>query len=155
MVGMSSASENADRIEREVLIDAPVERVWRLVSEPGWWIGDGDPANRVITREGEVVVVDYPPYGRFQVLPISADPPRYISYRGGEGTGRALVAGTCTLVEFFLGEQDGGTALRVVESGFASLYPSAERRAAAVEGNIGGWEMQLGVAKRDAERASA
>ncbi|MGI9002113.1 MAG: hypothetical protein ACR2GH_10630 [Pseudonocardia sp.] len=39
---MSTAHENADRIEREILINTPLDRVWDLVSEPGWWIGDGD-----------------------------------------------------------------------------------------------------------------
>lgn len=58
-------------------------------------------------------------------------------------------------MEFFLTEHNGGTLLRAVESGFAALYPPAERHAAAVEDNIGGWEMMLGVAKRDAEREAA
>lgn len=152
---MRNAGEDADRIKREVLINAPIERVWALVSEPGWWIGDGDPSHRVVRREGNLVIVDYPPHGRFPVLPVSSDAPHYVSYRGGDDASQPLVEGTSTLVEFFLAEQDGGTLLRVVESGFASLYPSAERRAAAMEDNVGGWEMQLGVAKRDAERMPA
>jgi len=154
MVMMSSARESGDRIEREILIDAPIERVWSLVSEPGWWIGDGDPSSRVATREGDLVLVDYSPYGRFPVLPISAGPPHYASYRGSEDPTQTPAQGTSTLVEFFLTEQGDGTLLRVVESGFASLYPSSEHRAAAVEDNVEGWEMQLGFAKRDAERAS-
>jgi hypothetical protein len=59
------------------------------------------------------------------------------------------------LVEFFLAERPGGTLLRVVESGFEVLYPSAERRAAAFEDNVEGWRMQLGLAKQDAERDAA
>jgi hypothetical protein len=31
-----SAGEIADRIEREILIDAPIERVWQLVPIAGW-----------------------------------------------------------------------------------------------------------------------
>ena len=58
-------------------------------------------------------------------------------------------------MEFFLTEQGGGTLLRVVESGFTSLYPSADARATAVEDNVGGWEMQLDVAKRVAEQMQA
>jgi len=150
---MSGTGGDMDRIEREILIEAPIERVWALVSEPGWWVGDGDPSHRTISRQGDVVMVDYPPYGRFPVVAISTDVPRYVSFRGGEDPDQALTEDTSTLVEFFLTEQDGGTLLRVVESGFASVYPSAERRATAVEDNVGGWEMQLGVAKRDAERA--
>jgi uncharacterized protein YndB with AHSA1/START domain len=79
-----SASECGARIEREIQIDAPIERVWSLVSEPGWWIGDGDPSSRVATREGDLVVVTTHPHGRFPVLPISAGPPQYASYRGSE-----------------------------------------------------------------------
>ena len=30
-----------DTIEREILINAPMERVWALVSEPGWFINAG------------------------------------------------------------------------------------------------------------------
>ncbi|MGH3569931.1 MAG: SRPBCC family protein [Pseudonocardia sp.] len=152
---MSGAGEVADRIEREILIDAPLERVWRLVSEPGWWIGDGERSGQVVSREGDLVVVDYPPHGRFPVLPVTTHAPHYVAYRAAEDPGQTLAEGTSTLVEFFLAEKDGGTLLRVVESGFASLYSSAERRAAAVEDNIEGWEMQLGFAKRDAERAPA
>jgi uncharacterized protein YndB with AHSA1/START domain len=153
---MSDAGEIIDRIEREVTIPAPLERVWRLVSEPGWWIGDGDPASpRVVTREGDVVVVDYPPHGRFPVLPVSTDAPHYVSYRSGDDPSQVLAEGNSTLVEFFLTEHNGGRLLWVVESGFAALYPSAERHAAVVQDNIGGWELMLGVAKRDAEREAA
>jgi uncharacterized protein YndB with AHSA1/START domain len=149
---MSSEAEVPDRIEREVLIDAPIETVWRLVSEPGWWIGDGDRSGHVVTREGELVIVDDPRYGRFPVLPVSSDAPRHASYRSAY-PGQDPREVPTTLVEFFLTEKDGGTLLRVVESGFASLDVSAERRAKEIEGNTEGWEFQLGVAKRDSERA--
>ena len=149
---MSVPDASQDRIEREIQIDAPIERVFRLVSEPGWFIGDGEPGKTTTTREGDVFVVDFPPYGRFPILPVTSDAPHYVSFRGGDDPAQPLVEGTSTLVEFFLSERDGGTLLRVVETGFAALYPNAERRAAAYDGNIEGWEMQLAFAKRDAER---
>ncbi|CAG7581361.1 SRPBCC family protein [Rhodococcus opacus] len=149
---MSVPDASQDRIEREIQIDAPIERVFRLVSEPGWFIGDGEPGKTTTTREGDVFVVDFPPYGRFPILPVKSDAPHYVSFRGGDDPAQPLVEGTSTLVEFFLSERDGGTLLRVVETGFAALYPNAERRAAAYEGNIEGWEMQLAFAKRHAER---
>lgn len=152
---MSVGNESEDRIEREILIEAPIERVWRLVSEPGWWIGDGDRSAQVITREGDLVVVDDPRYGRWSVLPVSSEAPRRVAYRGGALPGQAPAEGASTLVEFFLTEHGGGTLLRVVESGFASLDIPAERRAAAIEGNIEGWQLQLGFAKREAERIRA
>ena len=149
---MGTAVEGADRIEREILIDASIERVWRLVSEPGWWIGDGDRSAQEISREGDLVIVDDPRYGRYLVLPVSTDAPHHVSYRSSPSSGQAPGEGTSTLVEFVLAEQGGGTLLRVIESGFAALALPAERRAAMLEDNIDGWEQQLGVAKRDAER---
>jgi uncharacterized protein YndB with AHSA1/START domain len=152
---MTAAADVPDRIEREILIDAPVDRVWRLVTEPGWWIGDGEPTRRTVERDGDVVIVDFPPYGRFPVLLVSSDEPRYVAYRCGDDASLVPAEDNATLVEFFLSEQPGGTLLRVVESGFGVLYPSAERRAAAFEGNVEGWRIQLGMAKQDAERDAA
>jgi pentapeptide MXKDX repeat protein len=149
------AVQGADRIEREILVDAPIERVWRLVSEPGWWIGDGDRSAQDISRDGDLVTVDDPRYGRYLVLVVSADAPHHVSYRSSPLPGEPPAEGTSTLVEFVLAEQGGGTLVRVVESGFASLAVPAERRAAMVEGNTAGWELQLGVAKRDAEHVRA
>jgi uncharacterized protein YndB with AHSA1/START domain len=46
-----------------------------------------------------------------------------------------------TLVEFTLRDVEGGTLLRVVESGFGRIPP--ERRGEAYRGNEGGWTQQL------------
>lgn len=128
-----------DRIEREIQVDAPIERVFALVSEPGWWIEDGP--QRSVTREGEVTWVELPQHGRFPVVPVSAHPPHHLAFRGG---GPGQEPGEGTLVEFHLAERDGGTWLRVVESELGTPFD--------VEGNEKGWEHELAVAKRAAER---
>ena len=46
-----------DRIEREITIDAPVDRVWTLVSEPGWYINDKQITEHRIETRGEVTIV--------------------------------------------------------------------------------------------------
>ncbi|MEN3297968.1 polyketide cyclase [Pseudonocardia sp.] len=147
--------EIVDRIEREIVIAAPPERVRELVSRPGWWIGDGDRSKQVVTWEGGVAVVEAPPYGRFSVLPVPSDDPDRIVFRGAEYTAEPLTKGTSTLVEFVVAAHGSGTLLRVVESGFAALYPAEEDNAIAVEGNMVGWRFQLDVAKRECERAAA
>ena len=38
---MTAGSNVSDTIEREIFIAAPAEKVWELVSVPGWWINDG------------------------------------------------------------------------------------------------------------------
>ncbi|GAB3508866.1 SRPBCC domain-containing protein [Amycolatopsis cihanbeyliensis] len=143
-----------DRIEREILIDAPVERVWSLVTEPGWWISDaGDRAGRRRWREGDLEVVEDPRYGRFPVRLERTEPRQYVAYRWssafpGENPGE----GNSTLIEFWLSERDGGTVLRVAESGFAALETTDEVRERAFGDNTGGWAEQLDVLKGLAER---
>ncbi|WP_218593433.1 SRPBCC domain-containing protein [Pseudonocardia oceani] len=127
-----------DRIEREIRIDAPIERVFALVSEPGWWIEDGP--ERTVTREGDVTVVELPRHGRFPVVTVSADAPHHLAFRGG-GPGQTAEEGT--LVEFHLTEDGGGTLLRVVESGFGA--------GADIAGDEQGWEHELAAARGRAE----
>ncbi|HZQ36970.1 MAG TPA: SRPBCC domain-containing protein [Dehalococcoidia bacterium] len=144
--------ETPDRIEREVLIAAPLVRVWDLISQPGWWIGDGDRSVLTVTGDGESYLVDHPQYGRFPLRLVASDPPRSIAFRWELGTpDQETRAGAATLVEFSLREAPGGTVLRVVESGFAATAEGQRAR----EGNVKGWEFQLEVARRDGEQVAA
>jgi uncharacterized protein YndB with AHSA1/START domain len=137
-----------DRIEREIQIDAPIERVFALVSEPGWWIEDGP--QRSVTREGDLTVVELPAHGMsFPVLSLTQDPPRYACFRSAY-PGMEPVEGTSTLVEFTLTEQDGGTLLRVVESGYDALTVPCDTTR-----NVEGWERELRAAKQRSERVRA
>ena len=92
-----------DDIEREIVIDAPVATVWGLVSEAGWWIGDGDRSRQTRSREADDVdVVTDPRYGSFRIRTEKSDPPRYVAYRWlDDGDERAT-----TLVEFWLSEAE-------------------------------------------------
>jgi uncharacterized protein YndB with AHSA1/START domain len=143
-----------DKIEQEIDIAAPMDRVWRLVSEPGWWIGDGDRSGQTVHREGEFEIVADPRFGSYPVRVETVQPSTYVSYRWASGfPGENPREGNSTLVEFWLTERDGGTLLRVVESGFASLEIPDAKRAQAVNGNVKGWHQQLGILRRDAEPA--
>src|SRR4249919_1813509 len=57
-----------DRIDRSIEIDAPAERVWDLVTRPGWWINEGavDPEPDVHV-DGSLTVLTHPKYGEFQL----------------------------------------------------------------------------------------
>lgn len=146
--------DKPNKIEREVDIAAPVERVWQLVTEPGWWIGDGERSGQSRHREGDLEIVEDPKYGRFPVRVESIQPKRYVSYRWAAGSpGQAPADGNSTLVEFWLTEHGDGTLLRVAESGFDSLAVSAEEREQAYNGNVKGWIEQLDIVKADAETA--
>ena len=145
-----------DMIEREIAIDAPLARVWELVCEPGWWVGDGDRSAQRRWREGDLEVVEDPKYGRYPIQVEALDPPRHAAYRWAFAfPGEAPDAANSTRVEFWLSERDGGTLLRVVESGFDTLIAARGIDASVVDGNVEGWTMQLGVAKSVTERVRA
>ncbi|HEX3782276.1 MAG TPA: SRPBCC domain-containing protein [Pseudonocardiaceae bacterium] len=145
-----------DKIEREILINAGLGRVWELVSEPGWWIGDGEDVGLRRSTEGGLEIIDHPRFGRFPVKVEAVEPQRYLAYRWASAfRGAEPVGDKSTLVEFWLTEQDGGVLLRVVESGFAALATSQEDRQREFEGNTDGWRQQLDLVKSRAVPASA
>jgi uncharacterized protein YndB with AHSA1/START domain len=143
---------SADRIEREITISAPASRVWALVSEPGWWISDGGSLSHEHREDRGLSIVDHPSYGQFAVRVESIDPERYAAFRwASEFREQDPAEGNSTLVEFWLNERDGGTVLRVVESGFASLSTSEEARRKAFEGNSEGWRQMTDLLRSEAE----
>ena len=142
-----------DRIEREVLIAAPLERVWSLVAEPGFWVADKATLPGTVAREGESMVAKDAEHGDFPVRVEKVVPPTYLAYRWASAfPGEELREDNSTLVEFTLTSEGDKTRLRVVESGFATLAGSDELRRQAVEDNTGGWPQELDALKTRAEQ---
>lgn len=132
-----------DRIDRSIEIDAPAERVWDLVTRPGWWINEGsvdpDPDIRV---DGSTTVLTHPKYGEFRLQTLESRPPSYVAYRWLEGDSDAG-----TLVEFQIEPRDGGVTLSVAESGFSRLGKPRADWLKHREGNVSGWKDELTAAK--------
>jgi uncharacterized protein YndB with AHSA1/START domain len=146
-------SEN--RIERETLIEASLERVWSLVAQPGFWVADKASLPGTVAREGESMTARNAEYGDFPVRVEKVDPPTYLAYRWASAfPGEELREDNSTLVEFRLTAEGDKTRLSVVESGFAALAGSEELRAKAVRDNSGGWPQELDALKARAEQAS-
>jgi hypothetical protein len=141
-------SEGTDRIERSIEIAADSDRVWQLVSEPGWWINDGRITEHRIERDGELATVHDPVYGAFPIRTVRLDPPRYAAYRwlAVDGAGRAIEEQS-TLVEFWIEDRLGsGVLLRVVESGLDALDVTEDQRRRNLKEHIEGWESELAAA---------
>ena len=131
-----------DTIEREILIRAPIERVWEIVTTPehmGQWFGDAGAS-----RKGNVITMAWEKYGEADLQIVREEPPNTFAYRWDANVKEAGQ----TLVEFTLSSEDDGNRVRVVESGFASLAATDEVRAELREGNVGGWEHELGDLER-------
>ncbi|MFF1414335.1 SRPBCC domain-containing protein [Streptomyces sp. NPDC058289] len=147
---------NADRIERDTLIEASLERVWSLVAEPGFWVADEGSLAGTVAREGESIVAKNSEYGEFPVRVEKVDPPTYLAYRWASAfPGQELREDNSTLVEFTLSREGDKTRLRVVESGFAALAGSEELRGKALKDNTGGWPQVLDAFKKRAEQPAA
>ena len=70
-----------DRIEQTITIDASLDRVWELVSEPGWWV----PAKLVEPIDhtpGHLVIRESEKWGRFPVEVVRVDPKTYAAFAG-------------------------------------------------------------------------
>jgi uncharacterized protein YndB with AHSA1/START domain len=133
-----------DRIEREVLIEAPVEVVWSIVTESehvGTWFSD---SAEIDLSPGGKAVLTWDEHGTFPGRVERVEPPRFISFRWARPAGAEPGEGNSTLVEFILSAEGEGTRLQVVESGFSELDATDEEKAKYRDGNIEGWEKELG-----------
>ncbi len=129
-----------ERITKEIVVRAPRARVWKAVSnvaEFSKWFrvkAEGE------FRSGERVqmVSTYPGHegASFYVDIVDMEPERRLSWRWQA----AAAEDPATLVVFDLEDVEGGTRVRVTESGFERV--SAERRAKVFQGNRRGWELQ-------------
>jgi uncharacterized protein YndB with AHSA1/START domain len=145
-----------DRIERETLIAAPLERVWSLVTEPGFWVADKASLPGTVAKEGELTVAKNPEHGDFPVRVEKVEPPTYVAYRWASAfPGQELREDNSTLVEFTLTQEGEQTRLRVVESGFAALAGAEELRGQALKDNTHGWPLELDALKARAVQSSA
>ncbi|MEW2084395.1 SRPBCC family protein [Streptomyces sp. NPDC005283] len=148
-----------DRIEREITIAAPVERVWAVLTEPehvGSWFGQGRPTP-VDLRPGGTMQLDHGEYGQFPTTIVKVDPPHHFSYRWASAhPGEQAVEGNSTLVEFTLTPDGDGTRLCVVETGFADLViPEDKAATAGYESHASGWTGQMDNIKQYTERLAA
>jgi uncharacterized protein YndB with AHSA1/START domain len=129
-----------DRIEREILIEAPPERVWPLVAEPGFWATDDETVRGTAVTEGQSLVARHSEHGDFPMRVEKADPPNYLAYRWVSAfPGEELREDNSTLVEFTLTPEGDGTRLRVVESGFQTLPTSDDNRRNVISDHTTGW----------------
>ena len=147
-----------DQIEREIVIDAPVQRVWELITEAehlGRWFGDAGA--EIDLRPGGAMALRWTGHGTSHGRVVAVEPPTRFAYRWApfrDPGGEEPVEGNSTLVEFTLHSEGDGTRLRVVESGFASLATSDEQRASNHEGNTKGWEFETGELREYAHKVA-
>ncbi|MFM0077745.1 SRPBCC family protein [Paraburkholderia sediminicola] len=140
---------STDRIEKQILLEAPRSRVWRAVSnaeEFGQWFCVDFSGKQFVAGQSVQGNITYPGYEHLvmDVLVERIEPEHHLSFRWHPAAVDVSIDYSpepTTLVVFELSEVDSGTLLRVVESGFDQI--PAARREEAFRMNSGGWEEQL------------
>ena len=152
---------STDRIEKKILLHAPLKRVWRALSDStefGTWFGlkfdrpfspgaimsgvlVGTKVNPEVA-EAQKAHIGMP----FEITIEQMVPERLFSMRWhpfAVDRGVDYSAEPTTLIEFALEEEANGVKLTVTESGFDQI-PLA-RRAKAFTANEGGWAIMIKV----------
>jgi uncharacterized protein YndB with AHSA1/START domain len=150
-------TQTTDQIVKEVVLKAPLSRVWQAISDPqefGEWFK--------VEMLGQTFRVGQPVHGKttypgyegmpFEMIVAQIEPERLLSFRWhpyGIDPDYDYSDEPMTLVEFELEEVDGGTKLTVTESGFDNI-PLA-RRAEAFRMNSEGWGIQVENVRKHVE----
>lgn len=132
-----------EQIEREVMIAAPIERVWAVITQAehvGTWFGDAGA--EIDLRPGGTILIRWKDYGTGYGIVERVEPPHVLSWRGALIGHTEVRADNSTLVTFTLTAEGDQTRLRVVESGFHTLDIPMEERIRQAEGNVEGWRIK-------------
>ncbi len=146
----------SNSIEKTIELDAPVERVWRALTdhnEFGAWFRVALDGPFIV---GEITTgrMTYPGHEGtpWTSLTEAMNRPSLFAFRWPHPENPAVDRGLepSTLVEFHLEATPTGTRLTVIESGFESL--PEHRRIDALRGNEGGWTIQMQNIRSHVER---
>jgi uncharacterized protein YndB with AHSA1/START domain len=145
---MPTTTTPTDRIEKQVILDAPRSRVWRAltdVSQFNAWFGVSltKPFEPGAEVSGKIDIRSYE-HVTMRIWIEAMDPERLFSFRWhpyAVEPGVDYSAEPTTLVSFRLEDAPEGTKLTIVESGFDAI--PASRRAKAFSMNDKGWTGQV------------
>ena len=134
---MTDATAAIPAIDRELELAASPDRVWQAISDPAEMALWFPQRAEWDLRPGGDGVFFWEGHGNFPIRIEAVDAPRYLAWRWAvEAEEDPDVAESATLVEWWVeGRPDGGTTLRLRESGF--------RVETHRSGNDEGWTEEL------------
>jgi len=156
----------AHLIEREIVVEAPIEIVWNTLTEPGeisrWFAQEVDLELRA-GAQGVLVFgvrpTDEGTADERTTVPLqveAVDPPHRFAFRWAHPQHAEAREGNSLLVEFTLTADGEATRLRMVESGFDTMDHTDAEKAAHIDDHNKGWDIHLGrLAGYAAERVQA
>lgn len=134
---MSGFTERPLTVERTLELAAPLARVWRALTDPeelARWFPD--QVEQAKLEPGVTGRFTWERHGSFAFRLEAVEPERRLVWRWARDAGTPLEDGVTTTIEWRLeARADGGTTLRLCESGF--VRPEDQ------EGNSKGWDSEL------------
>jgi uncharacterized protein YndB with AHSA1/START domain len=151
-----------DRIEREIRIEAPIEVVWSVLTQPEQitrWFSDSAEFDLQPGAEGTLTFRgsrkgsrpnDWQPEGVINLRVERVEPPRYFAFRWDYPPGSDPDESNAPLVEFTLTEDGEATRLKLVESGLRRPGWTDDQNDRYVEDHQLGWDHHLGLLREHA-----
>jgi uncharacterized protein YndB with AHSA1/START domain len=139
-----------ERIEREIVIHAPVDVVWAVVTKPEHISGWFSDSVELDLKPGGRAVFHWDGQGSVPGRVERVEEPHLLSFRWAVGPGKEATEDRWTLVEFRLSTEGDSTRLTVAESGFDKLAATDAQE--SVEGHTRGWKLELGELAEYAEQ---
>ncbi len=138
---------NTYTIERDIEIEAPVEVVWRTITEPElirtWFADIADVEARPGAVGSLTFRADSDAPNIVAITIVAADRPHRFSYRWVYPPSEPATAANSTLVTFTLvADGDERTRLRVVESGLDQMEMVDVEKQKFFEEHSHGWQVQ-------------
>ena len=132
-----------EAIRKEILIEAPVEVVWELITEPAylrrWFTEDAE----IELRAGGAGTLLMHGTDAYHLVVEAVEPPRRFAFRWVGRPDVTVPDRESLLVEFTLEPESRGTRLRLVESGFDRLDWTEEEMAKYADDHSSGWQRFL------------
>ena len=134
----------ADRIEREIDIDAPIDVVWRVITEPEHITGWFTDSVELDVRPGSEGRFGWDAKATNRKVVVNLrverlDPPHYFSFRWNYPDGDEPSETNAPLVEFRLEGRGDSTRLHLVESGLEAILRSDEEKETFFAEHTLGW----------------
>lgn len=127
-------------IAQEIVIDAPPELVWGVVTEPeqiSQWYTD---ATELDLRPGGAGAFTWKEHGTVPLRVETVDKPSRFAFRWCYPEGAEPKTGNSIRVEFTLTAEGESTRLRVVETELAEVDWPEEQKAGYTEDHAAGWK---------------
>ena len=131
------------QIEKEIVIEAPIDVVWRVLTEPEHMKEWFAPRTELVGRSGAAGVMVFPSGETYYLKVERFEPPHRFAYRWLHEAGADPAPENSMLVEFTLESEDGRTRMRLVESGFDHVDWTDERKTEYFNGHTNGWQTIL------------